>query len=206
EYNANRAPAIISLDKMNVVFTNLDNPISISIPGFYPEQINASLSPVNVGSLQKVGPGRYNAKINKRDRNGCNINVSVKLPDGSLKSMGRVNYRTMKVPKPTPSLNGNSGNKISVGALRSVKALSVVLENFVFEGIRYQVESFDYRYYKASGELVEGSSDSRILPDELRLAIKDATTGDFVVFYNIKASAQQIGEIDIPGAMAFEIE
>jgi hypothetical protein len=206
EYTANRAPAIISLDKMNVVYTNLENPISISIPGFYPESINASLSPVSVGSLHKVGPGMYNAKINKRDRNGCNIYVSVKLPDGSTKPMGTMNYRTMKVPMPTPSLNGNSGNKISVGALRSIKALSVVLEDFVYEGIRYQVESFGYRYYKKSGELTEGSSDSRVLPDELSLVIENAATGDFIVFYNIKASAPQIGEIEIPGAMAFEIE
>jgi gliding motility-associated protein GldM len=97
-YDVFKAPAIISADKMNVVYQGLDNPISVSVPGFEPERVSATMSPSNLGELVREAPGKYIAKIKTRHPKGVDINVSVKLPDGSTKSMGSANFRTMRVP------------------------------------------------------------------------------------------------------------
>jgi gliding motility-associated protein GldM len=206
EFDVFKAPAIISADKMNVVYEGLENPMSISVPGFEPSQINASMSPAGLGTLKKVSPGKYSVLIKKRDRKGVNINVSVKLPDGSTKSMGSQNFRTLKVPSPTPSLNGNQGGNMSTGAIKAVKVVSVTLENFVFEGIRYKVTSFDYIYKPARGNLIRNSANSQAIPNDLRAAFANAKRGDLLIISGINASAPGLGKVPVAGSLVFNIQ
>jgi gliding motility-associated protein GldM len=206
EYDVFKAPAIISADKMNVVYQGLDNPISISVPGFEPSMISASMSPASVGELVKEGPGKYVAKIKGRERNGVNINVSVKMPDGSIKSMGSQNFRTLKVPSPTASLNGNQGPNMSTGALQAVKVVSVTLENFVFEGIRYKVVGFDYIYRPARGNLIKGTENSQNIPNQLRAAFSNAKRGDLLIISGIYASAPGLGKVPLAGSLVFNVQ
>jgi gliding motility-associated protein GldM len=206
EYDVFKAPAIISADKMNVVYQGLDNPISISVPGFEPSQISASMSPASVGELVKESPGKYVAKIKGRERNGVNINVSVKMPDGSTKSMGSQNFRTLKVPSPTASLNGNQGPNMSTGALQAVKVVSVTLENFVFEGIRYKVVGFDYIYRPARGNLIKGTENSQNIPNQLRAAFSNAKRGDLLIISGIYASAPGLGKVPLAGSLVFNVQ
>jgi len=206
EFDVFKAPAIISADKMNVVYQGLDNPVSISVPGFEPSQINATVSPGGIGVLKKVSPGKYSLTITKRDQKGININVSVRLPDGSSKSMGSQNFRTLKVPSPSPSLNGNGGGTMSTGALKAVKIVSVTLENFVFEGIRYKVTNFDYMYKPSRGNLIRGSEKSNNMPNQLKAAFANAKRGDFLVISGIQASAPGLGKIDVAGSLVYNIQ
>lgn len=205
EYDVFKAPANVSADKMNVVYVGLDNPISISVPGFEPDKISASLSPGNVGDLVKTGPGKYVAKIKTRSREGCKINVSVKLPDGSSKNMGYGEFRTMKVPSPNASLNGNQGPNISAGALKAVRIVSVTLDNFVFEGIRYEVTNFDYIYRPQRGQLIRGSARGKQIPNDLKAAFDNAKRGDLLIINGIQASAPGLGKVDIAGSLVFNV-
>lgn len=206
EFDVFKAPAIISADKMNVVYQGLDNPISISVPGFEPDKIFASLTPGTVGSLVRTGPGKYVAKIKRRDRNGCNINVSVKLPDGKTKSMGSQNFRTMKVPSPIASLNGNTGPSMSTGAIKAVRIVSVTLDNFVFEGIRYRVSKFDYIWKPRRGTLLRGNAKGPQIPNQLRAAFNDASRGDLLIISGIHATAPGLGEVPLAGSLVFTIQ
>lgn len=201
-----KAPAIISADKMNVVYQGLDNPISISVPGFEPDKINASMTPAGFGTLVKKGAGKYIAKITKRSREGVKINVSVKLPSGGSKSMGSANFRTMKVPSPNASLNGNTGPSISTGALKAVKIVSVTLENFVFEGIRYKTVAFDYIYKPARGNLLRGTATGQQIPNQLRAAFGNAKRGDLLIISGIYAQATGLGKVPLAGSLVFTVQ
>lgn len=205
-YDVFKAPAIISADAMNVVYMGLENPISISVPGFEPDKINASMSPGGLGTLVKKGPGKYIAKITKRDRKGVNINVSVKMPDGSTKTMGSQTFRTLKVPSPTASLNGNTGPTMSTGALKAVKIVSVTLENFVFEGIRYKTTTFDYIYKPARGNLIRGTQNGASIPNQLRAAFSNAKRGDLLIISGIYASAPGLGKVPLAGSLVFTVQ
>jgi len=205
-YDVFKAPAIISADAMNVVYMGLENPVSISVPGFEPDKINASMSPGGLGTLVKKGPGKYVAKITKRDRKGVNINVSVRMPDGSTKTMGSQNFRTLKVPSPTASLNGNTGPTMSTGALQAVKVVSVTLENFVFEGIRYKTTTFDYIYKPARGNLIRGTQNGATIPNQLRAAFSNAKRGDLLIISGIYASAPGLGKVPLAGSLVFTVQ
>lgn len=205
-YDVFKAPAIISADKMNVVYQGLDNPISISVPGFEPDKISASMSPGGIGTLVKQGSGKYIAKITKRDRKGVNITVSVKLPGGGSKTMGSANFRTMKVPSPNASLNGNQGPTISTGALQAVKVVSVTLENFVFEGIRYKTVAFDYIYKPQRGNLLRGTAKGNQIPNQLRAAFGNAKRGDLLIISGIYAQATGLGKVPLAGSLVFTVQ
>ncbi|MBI1184238.1 gliding motility protein GldM [bacterium] len=205
-YDVFKAPAIISADKMNVVYQGLDNPISISVPGFEPDRIIATMTPGNLGDLVKEGPGKYIAKIKQRGTKGVDINVSVKLPDGSTKTMGSQNFRTLKVPSPIASLNGNQGPDISTGALSAVKIVSVQLENFVFEGIRYKVSKFDYIWKPARGTLLRASERGQEIPNQLRAAFSNAKRGDLLIISGIYATAPSLGEVPLAGSLVFTVQ
>lgn len=205
-YDVFKAPAIISADKMNVVYQGLDNPISVSVPGFEPKNVTATLSPSNLGELVKESDGHYIAKIKGRDQKGIQITATVKMPDGSSKQMGSMNFRTMKVPSPTPSLNGNQGPDISTGAIQAVKMVSVSLENFVFEGIRYKVTKFDYIWKPQRGNLLRESVKGQDVPNQLRAAFSGAKPGDLLIISAIYASAPGVGEVPLPGSLVFTVQ
>ena len=120
--------------------------------------------------------------------------------------MGSQNFRTLKVPSPSPSLNGNGGGTMSTGALKAVKIVSVTLENFVFEGIRYKVTNFDYMYKPSRGNLIRGSEKSNTMPNQLKAAFANAKRGDFLVISGIQASAPGLGKIDVAGSLVYNIQ
>ena len=72
--------AVISADKMNVVYRGLDNPISISVPGVGDKDINPSVSKSN--KLTRTGLGKYILKPGVGDE--VVINVSAKLSNGKI--------------------------------------------------------------------------------------------------------------------------
>jgi len=110
------------------------------------------------------------------------------------------------VPSPSPSLNGNGGGTMSTGALKAVKIVSVTLENFVFEGIRYKVTNFDYMYNPSRGNLIRGSEKSNNMPNQLKAAFANAKRGDFLVISGIQASAPGLGKIDVAGSLVYNIQ
>lgn len=205
-YDVFKAPAIISADKMNVVYQGLDNPISISVPGFEPDKIIASMTPGDAGKLVKKGDGKYIAKITRRKRDGVNINVSVNLPGGKSKRMGSANFRTMKVPSPTASLNGNQGPNITTGELGAVRIVSVTLENFVFEGIRYKVSQFDYIYKPTRGQLQRGTAQGQAIPGNLKAQFSGAKRGDLLIISGIKAKAPGLGAVPLAGSLVYTVQ
>jgi hypothetical protein len=120
--------------------------------------------------------------------------------------MGSQNFRTLKVPSPTPSLNGNGGGNMSTGALKAVKIVSVTLENFVFEGIRYKVTSFDYIYKPARGNLIRGTENSQGIPNQLKAAFANAKRGDLLIISGINASAPGLGKVPVAGSLVYNIQ
>src|SRR5690606_9449026 len=60
-YQVSAPTAVVSPDKMNVLYIGVDNPISVSVPGIPRESIRASISS---GSLSG-GNGNYTARVSE---------------------------------------------------------------------------------------------------------------------------------------------
>src|SRR5699024_380277 len=93
--------AVISADKMNVVYRGVDNPLTISIPGV--SNIHASAP----GMTHVSGPNYSLDPTNIKARK-VTINVSGKLSNGAEVSDTKT-FRIKEIPNPIGAIRGQTG-------------------------------------------------------------------------------------------------
>ena len=173
--------AIISADKMNVVYRGVPNPISISVPGIASNKVNASAL-----GMSKVGDGKFMLKPGSG--NEVKINVSATMPDGKTMSSAQV-FRIKGLPAPTGKVGGSEKNKGPKSNLE-VCSVTAVMEDFDFP-VTVNVTQFNIKVPGQPTIVVNGNKmDSRA-----KSAIAKAQKGDVVVISEIKASFQGIDQM-----------
>ena len=154
--------AIISADKMNVVYRGVPNPISISVPGIASNKVNASAP-----GMSKVGDGKFMLKAGSGSE--VKINVTATMPDGKTMSSAQV-FRIKGLPAPTGKVGGS-------------ETVSAVMEDVDFP-VNVNVTQFNIKVPGQPTIVVSGNKmDSRA-----RAAIAKASRGDIVIISEIKAS------------------
>jgi len=113
---------------MMVFYAALDNPISVSVPGYKPSDIVAS---VFSGATIKPDkdPGNYLVTIPAQNfPKDVTVLVSVKGPEGGMRPVGKGTlFRIKQVPKPTPAFGSKESGEISAGEIRVVKFVTARL-------------------------------------------------------------------------------
>ncbi|MBT8327866.1 MAG: gliding motility protein GldM, partial [Bacteroidia bacterium] len=95
-YQVFKPVATVSADKLNLLYVDLDNPLSISVPGFSAADISVKASR---GASISGSNGTYNVKVD-----GSARKVSITVTAGG-RNMGTTEYRVRNVPEP----NGQIG-------------------------------------------------------------------------------------------------
>ena len=185
------AGAAMMLDKMNVVYIGVENPITIS-SGAGDEK--TAVVPTGGGlTLAKSGPGKYIAKATTPD---LKANIAVSVKGGKTTNFP---LRVKRIPDPVPTLGGKlRGGNAQPGTIKAQTGIVPLLENFDFEA-RFNVES--YRMVLASkGEIypVEGQGPT-FSPQALAL-LNRAKPKDIIYIEEIKVrgpdgSPRKIGQI-----------
>ena len=135
EYTVGSANASIALDKMNVLYIGVDNPITIAASGGGDDKVQATISN---GSLTRVGPGKYVARVNQVNDN-TTITVSV---EGKV--AGASQFRVRTIPEAQAYVGGQpSGANIAAGAFKAQGGVGAGIKNFPFE-LEYNVVSFTF--------------------------------------------------------------
>lgn len=136
EYTVGSANASIALDKMNVLYIGVDNPVTIAASGGGDDKVNATIS--GGGSLTRTGPGKYIARVSTVNENTI-ITVSV---DGKV--AGQSQFRVRLIPEAQAYVGGKpSGENISAGAFKAQGGVGAGIKNFPFE-LDYEVVSFTF--------------------------------------------------------------
>ena len=201
QYSAFKSPAIISADKMNVFYTGLENPVSVSVPGYRPSQVNASMTK---GSLKKVKAGKYIATV-PQARN-TEIRVSVSMDDGTTSSVGSKEFRIKPVPKPTPLFGGKASGTISPGNVKVVNAVVASMgQSFAFEGVKYVVSHFRLTYVPKRGNFKEAENNGPRITREMKNILKNASPGDRIIIDDIEAKGPD-GVKKLPTAITLKVE
>lgn len=144
EYEWQSAPptATISATAMNVLYVGLDNPISVSVPGYPAEAVSVTMSgqaPLKKGK----GVGEYLAVVKPVSGNRTTITASVRLPDGTSRTMGSQEYRIRQVPSPEPTYGNLTSGAHPKGALTRQTTLNASLgAGFAFEGVKFTVTRY----------------------------------------------------------------
>jgi len=185
------AGAAVMLDKMNVVYIGVENPLTIS-SGAGDEK--TSVVPSGGGmTVTKAGPGKYIAKATTPDLK-ANIKVSVK--DGKTTDFP---LRVKRIPDPIPTLGGKlRGGNVQPGTIKAQSGIVPILENFDFEA-RFNVES--YRMVLASkGEIYPVDGSGPLFNDNMNKLISRAKPKDIIYIEEIKVrgpdgTPRKIGQV-----------
>ncbi|TVZ56768.1 protein involved in gliding motility GldM [Lutibacter sp. Hel_I_33_5] len=167
--------AVISADKMNVVYRGLDNPISVSLPGVGDKDLTVSAS-----GLRKVGAGKY--MIRPGASNQVNINVTGKLNSGKTVTSKKV-FRVKDIPPAMGMARGEFGIVKMPKASLGRTSIGAGLPDFVFD-LKLQVQGFTV---KVPGQLAIKVVGSK-LNARAKRTLDKARRGDVITIFDIKAT------------------
>jgi gliding motility-associated protein GldM len=132
EYTVGQSSAAVQLDKMNVLFIGVDNPVTISGSGSV-DQIQASISG---GGGVFSGSGAHRTVKVSQETDNCVIKVTT--PDGKTTN---VNFRVRSIPDPTPMIGQSESGDIQSTMFRSQAGVRAYVKNFFYE-TQFNVTSF----------------------------------------------------------------
>ncbi|HNW70327.1 MAG TPA: GldM family protein [Bacteroidales bacterium] len=139
--------AVVSADKMNVLYIGIDNPVSIAVPGIPNDKLKVS---INNGTITGSN-GKYMVKVEKVTE--TIIEVSAEIKPGEIKKFGSSTFRVKRIPDPTPVI-GNTFNNSSNTFLSKEELLKnpeiTVSMNLPFD-LKFEVVSFTFTYSVVRG-------------------------------------------------------
>lgn len=166
--------AVISADKMNVVYRGVANPMTISIPGIPDNKVSASAAGLSRASgsryVMRPGTGRT-----------VNITASGTLPDGQRISTTS-EFRIKDVPRPSGTIRGESGEVSMPRSSLEISTVGAVLEDFDFD-LSLGIRGFKFKVPGQPTVAVRGNK----LDGAARNALKRARRGDAVQIFDIEA-------------------
>ncbi|MGY5846396.1 type IX secretion system motor protein PorM/GldM [Salegentibacter sp. HM20] len=167
--------AVISADKMNVVYRGVQNPMTISIPGVGNVSANAP------GLRPAGGAGSYVMDVTTLQAREVTINVSGKLPGGESVSDSKT-FRVKDIPRPSGTVRGEDGSvKMQRNALE-ISTIGATLPDFDFD-LNLNVTGFSFKVPGQPTVQVNGSR----LDDRAKAALRRAGRGETVQIFDIQA-------------------
>jgi gliding motility-associated protein GldM len=166
--------AVISADKMNVVYRGVPNPMTISVPGVADNAVKA-----NAPGLKKIkGVGKY--MMNPGKGREVNITVNATLPDGTpVKSSKK--FRIRDIPAPVAAVRGEFGMiKMPKSTLQKA-TVSSVLPDFVFD-LKINTNGFSVKVPGQPTVIVKGN---KFNAAAIRV-LNRARRGDVIVIFDLK--------------------
>jgi len=175
EVIAEPSSAVVSADKMNVVYRGLDNPISVSLPGVADNKIKVSATG---GALRKNGKGWM---IRPGAANTAKINVSATLSSGKTVNSS-ASFRIKDIPAAQGSVRNQYGTVRMPKSGLNNAPIGAGLPDFEFD-LKLEVQSFKIKVPNQLTIINNG----RTLNAAAKRALSKAKRGDIINIYDIKA-------------------
>jgi gliding motility-associated protein GldM len=167
--------AVISADKMNVVYRGVKNPMTISIPGVGSVTANApGLSPSS-------GAGNYVMDVTTIQAREVTINVSGKLPGGETVSDSKM-FRIKDIPRPVGTIRGEDGSAKMQRNSLEISNIGATLPDFDFD-LALRVTGFSFKVSGQPTIQVRGNT----LDAAAKAALRRAGRGETVQIFDIDA-------------------
>jgi gliding motility-associated protein GldM len=194
KYAVIKPSATVAADKMNVLYSGIDNPLSISAP-VDPTKLTLSMPGCNVTS---AGAGKYSVAV-PANLIGKTVTATVNASlDGKSQVMGATEFRVKSVPSPRPSIGGGIyGGKRTKADITANSFLTASMgEDFVYD-LKWNITSFKVIFVVRNMEEAPVVISGNRFSDELIKKINAATSGTVISFTDIKAKSSA-GERVLP--------
>lgn len=180
-YQVARPSAVVSPDKMNVLYIGVNNPISVSAPGTPTDKIRVSMSG---GSISSAGGGKYNVRVSSPGT--ARISVSAEVAPGKTQTLSSTEFRVKRIPDPIAKFAGKTGGSMATVALKAQNALFAKLDNFDFDA-SFKVTKFTMILAKPRADAIVLSTSGGQLSSSMSSALNGIVPGTRVIFDNIVA-------------------
>ncbi len=178
EYTVGQSNAAVQLDKMNVLFIGVDNPITVSGSG---DADRLKISVSGGGAVLGGSGAKRTVRVNS-ETDECI--VSVTTPDGKVTP---VRFRVRSIPDPSPRVGSYESGDIPAAVFKSQAGVNAIVKNFFYE-TQFNVTGFRIT---ADGpgfdEGIEEKVNTGAAWNEARSIISRCRVGTFITIEDIRA-------------------
>lgn len=179
-YQVAKPSAVVSPDKMNVLYIGVPNPVSVSAPGIAKEKLRVGMSS---GSLTGSA-GHYVANVTTLGE--TTVTVSGEIAPGKVATLGSTLFRVKRIPDPKPQFAGKSGGSTGAANLRAQDRIFAKLDNFDFDA-KFNVTRFTLLVVKPRQDAITMTATGNELTAAMHTIMNTITPGTTVVFKDIIA-------------------
>lgn len=189
QYVVGSTGASVQLDKMNVFYIGIPNPVTVSAAGYSLEDVSLS---VPGGQVTRTANGKYNVMMPASSAGKVIASINAKTQSGAVQTVGNMEVRVKFIPTPVAKIAGKTGGTMLASVFKAQTGILADLENFEFD-VRYKVTSYRFSMLskRGSGDLYSsGDIPSAYFSGnaDVERMIQNARPGDRVFFDEIKAS------------------
>jgi gliding motility-associated protein GldM len=202
EYQVGEPSVSVSLDKMNVFYVGVPNPVSVTASGVPDDKVRVGISGGG-GMMQKSGKGY--AVMVKKPGETATITVSADI-GGSVKTLGSFKYRVKSVPDPVAKIGKGKnarGGDISKNELVALGRVYADLENFDFD-LEFKVTEFMVSTVKGGYVVEEKQTRGGNFTSQQKELIGGLRPGSKIYFEEIKAKGPD-GTLRSLGNIGFKL-
>jgi gliding motility-associated protein GldM len=179
DYVVGQSSAAVQLDKMNVLFIGVDNPVTVSGSGSV-DQIQATISGGG-GQISNAGGSKRIVRVNQ-ETDDCII--TVRTPDGKATP---IRFRVRSIPDPTPMIGTYESGDVPASYFKSQAGVRAFVKNFFYE-TQFNVTSFRITGDGAGFEEgIDEKNNTGAVWSEARSIINKCRPGSYIYIDNIYA-------------------
>ncbi len=192
QYMVGSAGASLQLDKMNVFYRGVDNPITISAAGSSMEDVGISIPGA---TLKKKSLGKYDVRVDGL-KPGTTVNAVITgRQNGQSVKMAQQPVRIMRIPDPIAIFAKKNNAKVAANVLRVQRGVIAYLRDFVFDA-RFNILGYSLYVTRAGGGdpgVAKGIKGARLNPNAVEI-VKSINPGDRLIIDDIRAKGPD-GEV-----------
>jgi hypothetical protein len=191
--------------KMNVVYANIENPITIVASGIPTDKIKV----ISDKGTLTGGNGNYSIFVpDPKTENIKEITLTVFYESvaGEQNVLSKQVFRVKIVPKPVVYFGDKVSGEISKEEINAVDSLQVNMYDFNYQGLQYTIKKFKLIYVPKKGNAQPFEANNGFLTPDMKAAIKNPITGDVIMVYDIFVTFLGSSEIRLPASLSLNVK
>lgn len=184
DYMVGTAGASLQLDKMNVMYIGVDNPITLSASGYNIEDVSIAWSGGAVKMTPGTGKGHYTVDV--ANQGTLNYKIIARTREGGTAQVGGGEIRVKRIPDPVAEVANTSSGLVKTGIAKAQMGVFAALKNFDFDA-RFQVTSFQFIWIPQNGQPLVTQNDGPVWSSTVKQYIQRSQPGDRWIISNIRA-------------------
>lgn len=182
DYAVGSAGASLQLDKMNVMYIGVPNPLTLSASGYNIEDVRLNMP---WATLKSTGKGTYDATVAKAGTYDYSIDAASRGgATGGKISSGKI--RVKVIPDPTARVGGKTIGMLAANVAKAQDGIIAKVDGFDFDA-PFKVTQFRFVLIPKVGEAIPIEVNGNTFNGDCRQIMARSKAGDRWLFENVRA-------------------